>query len=169
MLSLMANDVPAGIPLSFEHFCVLAQLEPAEVAELAKVAPAGEIPLRGWLQLAVDKVGLRLPRQPLESGTPSGSAGRDGKDGVGIRAVGVSEDRHLLVTLTDGTVQDAGFLGNPCGGGGGGGADLPPGEGFLERHLQTLQMTPLLVEEVTERPGQQIVSGYAYVPSGGAI
>lgn len=37
-----------------------------------------------------------------------GLDGADGKDGIGVRSVEIDEDGHLKVTLTDGTVLDAG-------------------------------------------------------------
>lgn len=54
-----------------------------------------------------------------------GKDGADGKDGVGVADVHVSSDGRLIVTLTDGTLLDAGVIS-------GGGADLgePDADGF---------------------------------------
>jgi len=41
-----------------------------------------------------------------------GKDGKDGKDAVGIREVTVDAEGHLIVTLTDGSVLDAGYVGS---------------------------------------------------------
>lgn len=55
-----------------------------------------------------------------------GKDGKDGEQGVGVQSVNI-EDNHLMVTLTDGQVLDAGEM--PAGSGGGeGGAGMTPEE-----------------------------------------
>ena len=50
-----------------------------------------------------------------------GAAGADGQDGISIVSVAIGEDKHLMVTLSDGNVLDAGLM--PSTGEGGGGGD----------------------------------------------
>ena len=55
-----------------------------------------------------------------------GKDGKDGEQGVGVQSINI-EDNHLMVTLTDGQVLDAGEM--PAGSGGGeGGAGMTPEE-----------------------------------------
>ena len=106
----MSNDLPSGIPLAFEQFAVLAELEPAEIGRLALLAGTGERPLRGWIQLMANQLGVRIPREPLRDPLAPDGTPIPGLDGVGIEAGGIDDRGHLLVTLSDGRVLDAGLV-----------------------------------------------------------
>ena len=67
-----------------------------------------------------------------------GPAGQDGTDGVGVQSVAINEDKHLIVTLTNGKQVDAGLL--PSSGGGG---ELDPAiaEELAETKQRLLDLT----------------------------
>ncbi|MBQ8212546.1 MAG: hypothetical protein IJZ80_00930 [Clostridia bacterium] len=58
-----------------------------------------------------------------------GEDGKTGKEGVGVKSVRVNEDGDLLVTLTDGRVLNAGFVGND---GSGVTSTEPDADGYYE-------------------------------------
>lgn len=107
----MANTVPSGLNFTFEEFCVLAQLEPQEIAGLRRFAGSGERPLRGWIQTLSDGLGLRLPREPLD-GEYAGGGGTPvpGPAGTSVQAAGLDEYGHLIINLSDGRSVDAGLV-----------------------------------------------------------
>lgn len=107
----MANTVPSGLNFTFEEFCVLAQLEPQEIAGLRRFAGSGERPLRGWIQTLSDGLGLRLPREPLDGDyAGGGGVGAPGPAGTGVQAAGLDEYGHLIINLSDGRSVDAGLI-----------------------------------------------------------
>lgn len=66
------------------------------------------------------KDGVQGPKGDKGEQGPQGPAGADGPqgaDGVGVKSVSINEEKHLIVTLTNGSTVDAGLL--PSSGGGG--------------------------------------------------
>lgn len=59
------TDIPMGLLMTFDEFCVQAQLEPEQRTALTAVAPTGTKPLRSWVSLLAQVLGNRYPRQPL--------------------------------------------------------------------------------------------------------
>lgn len=103
------TELLSGVPLSFEDFCVLAELEPDDITRLTPLAGSDARPLRTWARLLTE-VGGRLPRLPLPPEPPSPERGEPGAAGLGIRSLGVDDAGRLLIHLTDGSTQDLGSV-----------------------------------------------------------
>ena len=85
------------------------------------VGPQGEQGIQG-LQGIQGEMG---PQGPEGLQGPKGEQGEEGPQGVGVVSMDIDENNHLMVTLSDDSVIDAGQVpvGEGSGEGGGGGAD----------------------------------------------